>query len=1049
MNRISFSQLHTQRGRLAARRGLWEKAEQHFAAASLAAPTATNFYYLGNAQFKLEKFDQALSSTQQAIELDASNPLWHVRLGALYERAEKYNEAVDAYTNALSSDPHNNDWKKRVDRARREAAVRVAKTTSDQAIARLDKVAQSAVASNVPQTRLALLITASESDPKNPVIQFHLALSLLDAGQLERAVEHLKLALIADPGDAGLSFHLGWILRLAGRPVEAKRAFDAGIRSSSDPVFDRVGPGAYFHRQGLWEQAAVLYEERILEFPHIGDLHYRAGVARERAYDWQTAAAHHLAATTLDSKSPGRQFRLGMARERSSDLEGAVEAYRSAVRLDPQSRLEWQYRLAYCLHQVGSDEEAVEIFCKMSKVSTSELGDVVAAPQQDNAPSPNEADAHRTKLDLTLESHSVSELRKQGSVLMGLGMFTEAVVAWKAVVRQDDRQERADFFRLAEAYLACGDQNAALEAFLQVQKFRRPVDVGNHSYFSKPWQLNNMEYVEFSQACPLDESHVVFESYRGTKIDCNPAAIYRQLRDDPAYKDLRFTWVVNSQATVPDDVMKDHRVSLVGRRSVLYRKVLATAKYLVTNVSFPQYFVRREGQKYLNTWHGTPLKTLGKDLETGFMDHSNIGRNVLQTTHLLAPNDHTQDALIVRNEAGVFFTGKVGRLGTPRIDRMLNVDATRRQELFSQLGLPDDGRKVLFYAPTWRGDGRKKHFDTESLERDLRALANIDAHILFRAHHLTQRLLKGMALECVTVVSPEIDTYDVLGITDVLVTDYSSVFFDFLGASKPIVFYVYDLDDYLAERGLYFDMEDMPGTLAHDIEELTFHVERSLALGIKNVQKHQTSRLAFAPFEDGNASKRAVDFFFAEADEYAVEVPLGARSPLLIRHNFEPGAVTDEILARINDLTAEGRPVGVFFDKSDLRDRQDRREQLALLPEDVIRLARSGSHVVSLEERWNINQFLRSRRFLNAQQELVYRQAHEREFRRCIGTAPFGDVIQLSDLDPAGVSLVGAPESQIGNRHLLSRNASKSNQTPKPAPLNWYENIAPRVTDIL
>lgn len=190
--------------------------------------------------------------------MDASNPRWHVRLGALYERAEKYNEAVDAYTNALNSDPHNNDWKKRVDRARREAAVRVAKTTSDQAIARLDKLTQSAVASNVPQTRLALLITASESDPKNPVIQFHLALSLLDTGELEQAIEHLKLALMAVPGDAGLHFHLGWFLRLVDRLVEAKQAFDAGIRTSRDPVFDGVGPGAYFHRQGLWEQAATL-----------------------------------------------------------------------------------------------------------------------------------------------------------------------------------------------------------------------------------------------------------------------------------------------------------------------------------------------------------------------------------------------------------------------------------------------------------------------------------------------------------------------------------------------------------------------------------------------------------------------------------------------------------------------------------------------------------------------------------------------------------------------------------------------------------------------
>lgn len=1049
MIRFRLSRLHTQRGRLAARRGQWEKAERLFNAASRAAPTAKNFYYLGNAQFKLDKFDQALISTRQAVDLDSSNPLWHVRLGALYERAEKHTEAVDAYTNALKFDPQNNAWNERVDRARRASVVNIAKTTSDTAVARLDTTTQLAVNSKVPETRLAFLIKAADAEPENPVIHFRLALSLLDAGQLEGAIEHLGRATVLDPNDAGLSFHLGWILRLAGRPADAEQAFESGRRTSRDQVLDRVGPGAYFQQQGLWEQAATLYEDQILDFPHVGDLHYRAGLTRERMYDWETAALHHAAAVNLDPNSPGRQFRLGMVRERSSDLPGAIEAYRCAVLLASQNRMDWQYRLAYCLHKAGLTDEAIEVFRRMLEASTPPLPESTPESPTVNTPSEIEAETQRANLDRVLQTRSVSELLKQGSTLMDLGMFPEASSAFEAVVRQDDAQESENYFRLAAAFLACGDRQAALEAFLQVQKFRSPADVGKHSYFDKPWQLNNMEYVEFSQEYPIDESHVVFESYRGTKIDCNPAAIYRRLRDDPAYTHLRFTWVVNGQFTVPDDVMKDPRVSLVGRWSVLYRRVLATAKYLVTNVSFPQYFVRREGQKYLNTWHGTPLKTLGKDLETGFMDHSNIGRNVLQTTHLLAPNEHTQDALIVRNEAGDLFTGKVGRLGTPRIDRMLNVDASRRQKLFSSLGLPDDGRSVLFYAPTWRGDGRKKHFDTENLERDLRALSGIDVHVLFRAHHLTQRLLKGVVLDDVTVVPEELDTYDILGITDILVTDYSSIFFDFLGAGKPIVFYVYDLEEYLAERGLYFDMEDMPGELAHNIDELTVHVEGALAAGIKDLPRHQNSQLTFAPLEDGKAAQRAIDFFFAETDDYVVEVPRSSRAPVLFRHDFEPGVHTDELVEKINALVGVGESIVVFFDKSLLKDSPQRREQLARLPERVLRVARTGSHVVSIEERWNINQYNRSRRFLDSQQESIYRQAYDREFRRSIGTADLQAVVQVSDLDAIGVPLLASPIHQAGTHHLLSPSAAGHDRSEQKAPVSWYDYIAAGVAEVL
>lgn len=1057
MSRISMSHINTQRGRLSARRGRWVQAARQFAVATASSPTAENFYYLGNAQFKLEKFEEALASTQRAIDLDSSNPLWHVRLGALYERARKYSEAALAYATALEGDPENEGWKKRAERARKQAASQpaghqnppgIANTTSEKALAGLDATIRTAVNTNVPGTRVALLRAASDAEPGNSVLHFQLALSLIGVKQLRSALRHLENARTLDPVDPGLAFHQGWALRLDGRLAEAAKAFDTGIRLYRDPLLDKVGPGAYFQRQGLWEQAATLYEDKLIDSPNVGDIHYRAGLARERTYKWEAAAEHHYAALILDPESPGRHFRLGMARERRSDLLGAIDAYRSATRLDPRGRQDWQYRLAYCLHASGQTHQAIQIFCGMSQALTSPPwmfdSKIPGAP----TPSQYEASLQRASLEQALKMHHIGALSRRGSALMNLGMFREAVAAFEAVVHQDAAQHSQHYFNLAAAQLACDDQDSAVESFLNVQKFRSPVDIGNHAYFEKQWQLNNMEYVEFSNAYPLEETHVLFESYHGTKIDCNPAEIYRQLRHEPAYMHLRFTWVVNKRCKVPRDVADDPRVSLVERGSVLYRRTLATAKYLVTNVSFPNYFVRRDGQKYLNTWHGTPLKTLGKDLGSGFMDHSNIGRNVLQTTHLLAPNAHTQDALITRNEAGDLFTGKVGRLGTPRIDRMMNVDDHLRHMLFTELGLPDDGRKVVLYAPTWRGTGQTKHFDRQNLERDLMALTNIDAHVLFRAHHLTERLLKGMVIDGVTIVPQDIDTYDILGIADVLVTDYSSIFFDYLGAGKPIVFYVYDLEEYIAERGLYFAMEDMPGELAFDTDGLTRHVGRALDGRAVDQERLRKSRLAFAPHEDGNATRRAIDFFFAESDDYVVDIPTSEKALLLFRHHFEPGTLTDALVAKINELSAAGNPVAVLFDKAELQVREDRQEQLALLPRSVLRLARVGSHITSLEERWNINQYLRSRNFLDDQQELIYRQAYEREFRRCIGTSTIGTVVQVSNLDAVGVSLLGSPSCQVDNRLLLSSTAGEVAQEAQSPPVSWYDTLKPTVAAI-
>lgn len=431
------------------------------------------------------------------------------------------------------------------------------------------------------------------------------------------------------------------------------------------------------------------------------------------------------------------------------------------------------------------------------------------------------------------------------------------------------------------------------------------------------------------------------------------------------------------------------------------------------------------------------------------MEHGNIGRNMLQTTHLQAPNEHTQNSLLKRNEAGDLFMGKVGRLGTPRIDTMFNFDVSRRHALLTKLRLADCERQILFYAPTWRGTKQSKHFDSEMLERDLKALARLDVHVLFRAHHLAERLLRGMVLDNITVIPHEIDSYDILGVTDVLVTDYSSIFFDYLGTNKPIVFYVYDLESYTAERGLYFAMGDLPGELAFDIDMLTIKVNQVLQDRIKDEQQYRDSRLAFAPLEDGRASQRAIDFFFAETDEYVVDNPRKSDSPVLFRHNFTPGPITDILLRKISALNAAGESIAVMFDKTELQNSPERRHQLARLPDSVLRVPRTGSHVVSIEERWNINQYKRSRCFLNGDQELIYRQAYEREIRRCIGTITFRAVVQISDLDTVGVPLLASSKKQSGISYLVSSAARGRQLVEQSALVRWYDEIAAKIDNLL
>ncbi|EAK3431302.1 CDP-glycerol--glycerophosphate glycerophosphotransferase, partial [Campylobacter jejuni] len=159
---------------------------------------------------------------------------------------------------------------------------------------------------------------------------------------------------------------------------------------------------------------------------------------------------------------------------------------------------------------------------------------------------------------------------------------------------------------------------------------------------------------------------------------------------------------------------KMKNVICVKRGSDLYLKYLASAKYLINNVTFPEYFIRKEEQKYLNTWHGIPIKYLGKKIKSGFMEHANTQRNFLHATHLIHPNLYTKDILENDYEIKDLFQGQSVLTGYPRVDLSLKQNAKLKQKL----GIKES-QKVLLYAPTWRGGLNTQYFDFERLKRDI------------------------------------------------------------------------------------------------------------------------------------------------------------------------------------------------------------------------------------------------------------------------------------------------------------------------------------------
>ncbi|MFD9868767.1 CDP-glycerol glycerophosphotransferase family protein [Streptomyces niveus] len=365
---------------------------------------------------------------------------------------------------------------------------------------------------------------------------------------------------------------------------------------------------------------------------------------------------------------------------------------------------------------------------------------------------------------------------------------------------------------------------------------------------------------------PVRKGSVVFESHMGKCYGDSPRAIHEELREQRR-RGMRHTW---SYATSPDGFPAD--AALVRRLSWRYLWALARAQYWVDNQGFPLDLRKPPATTYLQTWHGSAYKRMG------FAESRIKAQNAPEREKLsaaLARFDH----FLVRSEHDIETLARDYRLpadslvrcGYPRNDRLVRARATDesrgrfpRPALAADLGIPDH-RQVVLYAPTFRGMPKKGR--TTRLPLDVRRFTERfgDEYVLLvRAHYLESAALPVCPPGTVVDVSAHHDVSELLALSDVLITDYSSIMFDYALLDRPMVFFAPDLDAYVAERGSYFDLRaEAPGPVAESEDEL----HRAMGELKKSDTAHREDRARFAEkfggFESGQAARTAVDVLFA------------------------------------------------------------------------------------------------------------------------------------------------------------------------------------------
>jgi CDP-glycerol glycerophosphotransferase len=291
------------------------------------------------------------------------------------------------------------------------------------------------------------------------------------------------------------------------------------------------------------------------------------------------------------------------------------------------------------------------------------------------------------------------------------------------------------------------------------------------------------------------------------------------------------------------------------------REALEAADLLVANTHTDLEWDKPPGATYLQTWHGTPLKRIHRDVlwaPEGRLDR--LDRDVARWDVLLSPNAASTPWL----RSAFRFEGEVLETGYPRNDVLTGPGAAAiRERVRAELGIPE-GRRAVLYAPTWRdhevfaagGEAFGLRLDVDAFTRAL----GEDHVLLLRLHYMLTGRLAPIEHPAVREVSFHPDIAELYLAADVLVTDYSSVMFDWAVTGKPIVLFAYDLDRYRDEtRGFYFDLaEAPPGPLLRTSEEVVAALAGLDGHVAAYAERYAAFRERFCHLEDGRATERVL-----------------------------------------------------------------------------------------------------------------------------------------------------------------------------------------------
>ena len=497
---------------------------------------------------------------------------------------------------------------------------------------------------------------------------------------------------------------------------------------------------------------------------------------------------------------------------------------------------------------------------------------------------------------------------------------------------------------------------------------------------------------------PIDEKSILIFSQQGNNLNGNMFYILKELANNEKYNDfvIYIGYSDNSKMKLKKLLESYNildRVKFVKNKTNKFAKILAKSKYLFTDTSMPTYFVKRKEQVYLNTWHGTPLKTLGKSTENDFFDIANVQKNFVFSDYLLYPSEYMMDIMIRDYMLQGIADNKIMLCGYPRNEIFLREDVKQAREENNL-----SNKTVIAYMPTWRGSVRDIDIETQiKIAQDyIKQISEklTENQILYvNMHPFIGNKLDISKYKNVKTFPKNLETYDFLSMCDILITDYSSVFFDFAISNKKIILFAYDEEEYFRDRGVYLPFEELPFPKVRDVENLIKQINSPIEYNTKEfIEK-------FCKYEGKDISKLICDkiFFNVENELKILDVQKSERENVLIYEgDFKPNSTTKDFLNVIDNTKEYKYSYYVSYITRNLRPHRDIFKQVI---DKINFYGQLGNNTNLNKIETLLIRLLGLNKKIYDKFEKKYSDIHKKELKRIYGDIKFRAVILYGDID--------------------------------------------------